>query len=259
MPSLSVTDEGPVRLLRLERPEVKNALSRELRAELKRQLERAASDDAVRAVVLTGAGDAFCAGLDLAELEGTVSATAAEHRADTTALAELFLTMLRCPKPLVAAVNGPAVAGGAGLVTACDVAFAAHGARFGYTEARIGFVAALVAVLLVRQVGEKHARELLLGAELVSAERAAAIGLVNRVVPDAEVVEQAVDFAQRLARNAPASLAATKSLLTRLVGLDLEAGMAAAVEVNVASRQGAELAEGVRAFFEKREPAWRER
>lgn len=258
MASLSVRDDGPVRLLTLERPAVRNALSRELRRELGAEVARAGASDSVRVLVLTGSGDAFCAGLDLAELESTVRASAEEHRADTAGLAALFLAMVRCPKPIVAAVNGPAVAGGAGLVTACDVAFAAQSARFGYTEARIGFVPALVSVLLVRQVGEKHARELLLSAGLVDAARAAAIGLVNHVVPDGEVVEQALAFAHRLARNAPASLAATKALLTRVSGSGLDEGMAAAIEVNVTSRQGAELAEGVRAFFEKRDPAWRE-
>ncbi|HZW99185.1 MAG TPA: enoyl-CoA hydratase-related protein [Trueperaceae bacterium] len=257
MAELRKTDRGPVRVLTLDRPEVKNALSRTLRTELHAAVVEAGADDAVRAVVITGAGDAFCAGLDLRELEGTVSLTPAEHREDTTALAELFLAIVASPKPVVAAVNGPAVAGGAGIVTACDVAFAAPEARFGYTEARIGFVAALVSVLLLRQVGEKHARELLLGGHLIDAERAAAMGLVNQVVTDGTVVEAASRFAERLARNAPGSLAATKRLLADLPGSSLRDGMAAAVEVNVASRSGEELKEGVRAFLEKREAAWR--
>ncbi len=257
MPELSIGDQGAVRVITMQRPEVKNALSRALRSELRAAVREAESDVGVRAIVLTGAGDAFCAGLDLRELEGTVSLTPAEHRADTEDLAELLLAIVRCGKPVVAAVNGPAVAGGAGLVTACDVAFAAPAARFGYTEARIGFVAALVSVLLLRQVGEKHARELLLGAHLVDAERAATIGLVNGVVEDGGVLEASVAFAQRLARNAPGSLKATKELLASLPGQSLADGMAAAVEVNVASRSGAELAEGVRAFLEKRDPAWR--
>lgn len=252
-----MNDDGRVRVLTFQRPEVKNALSRELIAELLEQLRAAAADDRVRALVLTGSGDAFCAGLDLNELEGMVEATEAEHRRDTTALAALFMAIVNCPKPVIAAVNGPAVAGGAGIVTACDVAIAAASARFGYTEARIGFVAALVSVLLVRQVGEKYARELLLGAALIDAERAASMGLVNEVVADAEVLERALAFARRVAGNAPSSLAATKRLLTRVATADLELGMAAAIDVNVASRSGSELAEGVRAFFEKRDPAWR--
>ncbi len=246
-----------MRVLTLDRPHVKNALSRALRSELMAALAAAQRDDRVRVIVITGAGDAFCAGLDLRELEETVTLSPAKHRADTSALAELLLAIVRCPKPVVAAVNGPAVAGGAGIVTACDVAFAAPAARFGYTEARIGFVAALVSVLLLRQVGEKNARELLLGAHLIGAERAAAIGLVNDVVADGSVLDAAVAFAERLAGNAPGSLAATKGLLADLPGMSLEAGMAAAVDVNVAARSGAEIQEGVRAFLEKRSAAWR--
>lgn len=257
MNSIAIAQDGPVRLLTLDRPEVRNALSTELRLELRAALTEAVDDDRVRAVVVTGRGDAFCAGLDLRELEGTVTRSRSENHEDSTALAELFLAFIDCPKPVIAAVNGPAVAGGAGLVTACDVAFAARSARFGYTEARIGFVAALVSVMLVRQVGEKHARELLLGAGLVSAERAAAMGLVNEVVSDEAVLDRALAFARLVSRNAPGSLAATKGLLRDVATLDLRTGFAAAIEVNVASRSGDELAEGVRAFLEKREPRWR--
>ena len=257
MSSIEVSDDGPVRVITLNRPEVRNALSRELRHELRTALAEADTDASVRVVVLTGAGDAFCAGLDLRELESTVTSSREENLADSTALAELFLAIIESPKPVVAAVNGAAVAGGAGLVTACDVAFAASSARFGYTEARIGFVAALVSVLLVRQVGEKHVRELLLGAGLVSAERAAAMGLVNEVVADGNALDRALEFGRLLSRNAPGSLAATKGLLREVATLGLRQGFAAALAVNVASRSGAELAEGVRAFLEKREPAWR--
>ncbi len=257
MPEVTIHDDGPVRVLTLERPEVRNALSRALREELRAAMDAAAADDAVRAVVVTGAGEAFCAGLDLRELEATVSLTPEQHREDTLQLAGLLTAILGCPKPVIAAVNGPAVAGGAGIATACDVALASPEARFGYTEARIGFVPALVAVLLLRQVGERHARELLLGAHLIDARRAAEIGLVNRVVAETPVLEASVALAHRLARNAPGSLAATKGLLARLPGLTLEEGVTAAVEVNVASRSGAEIREGVRAFLEKREPDWR--
>mgnify|MGYP001024834054 CR=1 FL=1 len=257
MADVTTHDDGPVRVITLSRPEVRNALSRTLRDALRAEVAAAEADGAVRAVGLTGAGEAFCAGLDLRELEATVALSPAEHREDTVQLAELLTAIVRCRKPVIAAVNGPAVAGGAGIVTACDVALAAPEARFGYTEARIGFVPALVSVLLLRQVGEKHARELLLGAHLVDARDAAAIGLVNRVVDGGPVLDAAVALGRRLARNAPGSLAATKGLLARLPGLGHDEGMAAAVEVNVASRTGAEIAEGVRAFLEKREPAWR--
>src|SRR5690606_18305882 len=171
MPDVTIHDDGPVRVLTLDRPAVRNALSRALREELRAALADAEADDAVRSVVITGAGEAFCAGLDLRELEATAALTREQHREDTLQLAELLTAIHSCPRPVVAAVNGPAVAGGAGIVTACDVALAAPEARLGYTETRIGFVPALVAVLLLHQVGEKHARELLLGAHLVDASR----------------------------------------------------------------------------------------
>lgn len=248
---------GHVAVLTLDRPERRNALSRALRADLTDALAWAEAEPAVRAVVLTGAGKAFCAGLDLAELEGTLTYAEAEHQRDSEALARLYLLLLTLSKPVIAAVNGPAVAGGAGLVTACDLAVMGRGATIGYTEARIGFVAALVGVLLARQVGEKHVRDLLLSARLVGAEEAQRMGLVNAVVADDEVLESACARAAELARNAPGSLALTKRLLLEAPGLPLEEGLARAVAINVSARSGAELAEGVRAFLERREPAWR--
>ena len=247
---------GKVAVLTLARPERRNALSRALRADLAAALAWAEGEDTVRAVVLTGAGKAFCAGLDLAELESTLAYDEAEHRRDSEALAELYLRLLTLSKPVVAAVNGPAVAGGAGLVTACDLAVMGSSATLGYTEARIGFVAALVGVLLVRQVGEKHARDLLLSARLVGAEEAERLGIVNSVVADGDVLEAACVKAAELARNAPGSLALTKRLLLEAPGRPLEEGLRLAVANNVAARTGAELAEGVRAFLERREPSW---
>ncbi len=255
--TITTEARGGVLVITLARPEQRNALSRGLRDELLAALGAAAADPAVRALVLTGAGSAFCSGLDLSELEATLAMDEAAHRADSEALAELFLAVLRSPKPVVAAVNGPAVAGGAGLVAACDLAVMAHGARIGYTEARIGFVAALVGVILMRQVGEKHARDLLLSARLVGADEALKMGLVNEVVDDGLAVEVACERAAGLARNAPGSLALTKRLFLEAAGIPLAAAMERAVQLNVTARLGAELAEGVGAFLQRREPGWR--
>jgi methylglutaconyl-CoA hydratase len=257
MPELEKRQDGDILVLTLARPQVRNALSRPLRRALAAALTEAGANATVRAVVLTGAGAAFCAGLDLDELQDSLGLTAERHRADSRALADLFLQMVGFPKPLLAAVNGHAVAGGAGLVTACDVAVMAHGAKIGYTEARIGFVAALVSVLLVRQVGDKHARDLLLSARLVEAAEAARMGLVNEVRPAAEVLDRTIERAREMAANAPSSLRLTKQLLLGVGGMSLEAGMRWAVDVNALSRQGEELAEGIRAFLEKRAPDWR--
>lgn len=257
MGELGISQEGRVRVLKLSRPHVKNALSRSLRARLSEELTAAEGDRAVGAVVLTGSGDTFCAGLDLGELEESLDLTAEEHRADSRALADLFLQLVKFPKPVVAAVNGHAVAGGAGLVTACDVAVMAEGAKFGYTEARIGFVAALVSVLLVRQVGEKHARDLLLSARLVVAAEALQMGLVNEVVPAESVYARALERATQIAGNAPGSLRLTKELLAKVGDESLEDAMSYAVGVNVSAREGEEIREGVTAFLEKRPPSWR--
>ena len=255
--SLLLQDDNGVRILTLNRPEVRNALNDPLRGALSEALIAAKHDDTVRALVLTGSGGAFCAGLDLADLQELSGRSTEANRGDSARLAELFLTLYTHPKPTVAAVNGPAVAGGAGLVSVCDVAVMSEGARIGYTEARIGFVAALVGVFLVRQVGDKHARDLLLSARLVGAEEAAAMGLVNEVAPPDEVVERAVARARAMAKNAPSSLAMTKSLLASVPSLGLLEGLRYATEVNALSRTTDDLKEGVAAFLEKREPRWR--
>lgn len=256
MAELETRRDGAILILRLARPHVRNALTRTLRRSLAAALTEAESDGSVRAVVLTGEGDAFCAGLDLAELEESLAYPSERHRADSRALADLFIQMVRFPKPLIAAVNGHAVAGGAGLVTACDVAVMSEEGKIGYTEARIGFVAALVSVLLVRQVGEKHARDLLLSARLIPAEEAARIGLVNKVCPKDEVLQLALARAEQMVANAPSSLQLTKELLAGVGSLSLDDGMRWAVDVNALARTGDELSEGVRAFLGKRDPEW---
>lgn len=257
MDVIRVVDRGPVRTISLNRPEVRNALSAELRDALAEAVEEAASASDVRAVVLTGEGAAFCSGLDLRELERVRDAPLEAARADAMRLADLLMRIHRLPKPVVAAVRGPAVAGGAGLASACDVVIAGEGARLGYTEARIGFVAALVAVFLVRQVGDRRARELLLTARLVDAAEAREIGLVNEVVADGRALARAHEVALAIAGNAPAAVSATKDLLASLPGLDIEDALRLAVDVNARARTTDDLREGVAAFLEKRAPAWR--
>lgn len=256
MPPIITSDHDGVRTITLDRPDVRNALSRSLLHALQEAFDEAAARPEVRAVVLTGAGSAFCAGLDLAELEGLASRGAEEHRRDAATLGRLLLRVVTLDKPVIAAVNGAAVAGGAGLASACDVVIADEGARIGYTEARIGFVAALVGVLLVRQVGDRVARDLLLSARLVDAREAARLGLVNEVATAGGAPARAREIAAAMARNAPSSLAMTKSLLATVPSMSLEDGMRLAVEMNALARQTDDLREGVRAFFEKRAPRW---
>jgi methylglutaconyl-CoA hydratase len=256
MTHLLFEQRGSAKLITLNRPEVRNALSRPLRAELAEALAHVKDDPKVRSVILTGAGTAFCAGLDLEELEALQRATLAETTADVRALAELFYTIYTFPKPVIAAVNGHAVAGGAGLASVCDLTIMSETAKLGYTEARIGFVAALVGVYLVRQVGEKRARELLLSARLIGAQEALSYGLATAVVGEGEALEAALATAEQLAANAPSSLTLSKQLLSHLYGMGLRESLDYASQLNILSRQGGELKEGIRAFLEKRKPAW---
>ena len=251
-------DHGNIRVLTLNRPDVRNALSRTLRDALQIELNEAKHDATIRAVILTGSGKAFCAGLDLNELKGIAERSTEENREDSAALAALFETIYLFPKPVVAAVNGHAVAGGAGLASVCDLIIMSEDAKIGYTESRIGFVAALVGVFLVRQVGEKHARDLLLSARLIEAAEAQRMGLINETQPAENVLRRALERTQELVNNAPSSLAMTKALLAAVPSMGLSEGLRYAIELNALSRTTADLKEGVTAFLEKRDPSWKQ-
>src|SRR5262249_35039900 len=189
--------------------------SRALIAALDAAVRRAADDPAVRCVILTGEGPAFCAGMDLDELRSTVTADAEVIWVDAQRLAELFDRIYSLPKPTIAAVNGAAVAGGAGLVTVCDLAVAVSGAKFGYPEVRRGLVAARVLPHLLRHVGERAARYLLLTGDVIDAAEAARVGLINQVVEPAQLTETALNWAKACAEGGPQALATTKELLKR--------------------------------------------
>jgi len=251
---LTTTDLPGIRLLTLNDPQRRNPLSPALTKDLLAALDTAEQDPAIRAVVLTGAGPAFSAGADLEFLKQVTTAGAEANYAHSRELMRLFHRVYTFSKPTIAAINGPAVAGGAGLATACDLVVMSEQAQIGYTEVKIGFVAALVGVILVRAVGEKHARELLLTGKLVSALEAYRMGLVNRVVPAEQVLEEALALAQEVAANAPTSLALTKELLNALPGMGLEDGFRLASIANAWVRETGDLAEGIAAFLEKRPP-----
>jgi len=242
---------GVVELV-LNRPEKRNALNIPLLQALCAAIERANGDDTVRAIVLRASGETFCAGLDLKE---------ARDPETSHASAELIARSLRglylSPKLCIAVVQGTAVAGGAGLVSACDIALAAMNARFGYPEVRVGMVALQVSTLLRRQVGDRHARELLLLGETITAERAEAMGLITRAVPR-DVLDETLEvvLAEAL-QGAPGAIHATKQFLDELAAPGLEAELRRALELHLAVRQGSEAREGFQAFVEKRAPSWR--
>jgi methylglutaconyl-CoA hydratase len=229
----------------------------EMQMELIAALDDAASS-ACRVVVLRGAGDAFCSGLDLSVLQGLNDKSPEGHRLDAERIARLFRTLYELPKPTIAAVHGPAIAGGTGLATICDFTLAVPAARFGYTEARIGFVPALVSAFLALQVGDKRSRDLLLTARLFDAAEAHRLGLVNEVIAPEALNGRVRELAALLMANSPASLATTKRLLAAQNKAWLDAAIALAMEANAEARETADFKEGVAAFLEKRKPAWSE-
>jgi methylglutaconyl-CoA hydratase len=249
-------DQGPVAVLVLNRPGRRNALSRAVVAELSDALAGLAAQTATRAVVLTGAGSVFCAGMDLKEAEEAGRGAHAEKKAvdDLQALADVIHQLHTLNKPTVAALNGDAYAAGAGLMTACDFIVAASGAKVGYPEVKRGLVAAVVLHDLVRQVGDRRARALLLGGEPIDVSEAERWGLVNRVVPRESCRDEAVALAGALAGGGPRAIATIKRLLDEAT--DRPATLRGAAAVSAAVRVSDEALEGMRAFVEKRPPDW---
>lgn len=253
--TILVADEGGVRTMTLNRPERRNAMTAEMQLELIAALEESSVGNC-RVVLLKGAGDAFCSGLDLAELQAMQEKTAAAHRVDAERIARLFRTLYELPKPTIAAVHGAAIAGGAGLATICDFTLAAPTAKFGYTEARIGFVPALVSAFLVLQIGDKRARDLLLTARIFDAQEAYRLGLVNEIAAPEDLQERVQALAKVLVANSPEALAATKRLMAAQAKAWLDHAIHEALAANARARETADFQEGVAAFLEKRKPQW---
>jgi methylglutaconyl-CoA hydratase len=254
--TIVVTESASIRTITLHRPERRNAMTPEMQMELISALEDAASSS-FRVLVLAGAGDAFCSGLDLSALHAMRDKSAAEHRADAERIARLFLALYELPIPTIAAVQGAAIAGGAGLAFICDFTLATPAAKFGFTEVRIGFVPALVSAFLALQIGEKRGRDLLLTGRLIDAEEAYGLGLVNEIVAPEKLTERVQTLADVLIANSPQSLAATKLLLAQQNKTWIDAAVAQALEANAASRETADFREGITAFLEKRKPVWK--
>ncbi len=253
--TLTLIYEGALALVTLNRPEKRNAISYELIDDVLRVLGEVEQSPA-QIVILTGAGKAFCSGMDLDNLRSITARTAEENRADSATMARLFRTLYQFPKVTIAAVNGPAIAGGCGLATLCDFTIASAEAKFGYTEVRIGFVPAIVSTFLLRQVGEKQARDLLLTGRILGADEVHRLGLVSEVVAPDKLQERARELAASLLQNSPASLLATKRLLNSFSSAELDRQISAAVEENARIRTTDDFREGVSSFLEKRDPKW---
>jgi methylglutaconyl-CoA hydratase len=251
MPVVLVENQSPqVTLLTLNRPERRNALTIELMSELTRAIESAAADPAQRILILRGAGKAFCTGLDLVE--------AVKHDPHDTAqaVAKLLLAIAETRLVTIALVHGAAVAGGAGVMSACDFVIASDHTKFGYPEVRRGLVAGLVMTFLRRQLRERDLRELLLASELITAERACEIGLVNRVVPVTELDTEVQKTVASVLQGAPGAITNSKRLMEELWSTPVRKDIELALQHHMEARESPEAAEGIAAFNEKRSPNW---
>ena len=253
--TIQLAYDGAVATITLNRPEKRNAISYDLIDDLLGALREVAKSPA-QILILTGAGKAFCSGMDLDNLKSLIGRSPAQSLEDSKTMASLFRTLCEFPKPTIAAVNGAAIAGGTGLATLCDFTIAVSEAKFGYTEVKIGFVPAIVSTFLMRQVGEKIARDLLLTGRLFDAEEAKRIGLINEIVSGEKLLERARELAALLLENSPASLRYTKRLLSDAVRAEVDMQIETAVRENAAVRSTADFREGVTSFLEKRKPRW---
>jgi len=255
--TLKLTFEGKIATLTLSRAEKRNAISHALIDEFLAALEEVEQSPA-QVLILAAEGKAFSAGMDLEDLQALVTHTAEENHRHSERIATLFRSLYEFPKTTIAAVHGAAIAGGTGLATLCDFTLASTEASFGYTEVRIGFVPAVVSAFLIRQVGEKDARDLLLTGRIIGSAEAFRMGLVNEVVEPGELRARALRLAEQLLENSPASLRATKALL-REYGRDaIERDIRSGMEANASMRMSADFEEGVRSFLERRKPKWSE-
>ncbi len=253
--TIQLAYDSGVATITLNRPDKRNAISFELIDDLLRALQEVETSDAI-VLILTGAGKAFSSGMDLDNLKALIGRSPEQNLKDSETMVRLFRTLYEFPKVTIAAVNGVAIAGGTGLALLCDFTLAVPEAKFGYTEVRIGFVPAIVSTFLLRQVGEKQARDLLLTGRIIGAEKAAGMGLVNEIVPPEALMTRARELAALLMENSPASLRATKQLLSDHARAELDLQIAAAVRENAAIRTTADFREGVVSFLEKRKPVW---
>lgn len=251
---VALTLDGPVAHVVLDRPEVRNAFDGAMVRELRDAVAAASARDDIRVIVLAGRGSVFCAGADLEWMRTAAGFTREENLADARALFDLYETIDRSPKAVVAAVQGAALGGGAGLVAVADVAVAEEGARFGFTEVRLGLVPAVISPFVVRKIGASAARELFLTGERFSAARAAAIGLVHRVVNLDELDAGTDERVGELLKAAPGAVAAAKVLLRGVEGRPPDAVRDLACETIAERRASPEAQEGLRAFLEKRGP-----
>ena len=253
--TLHLEFEDRIAVVTLNRPDKRNAITPQMIRDLMAAFDEIEQSKAGVAI-LTGLGKAFCAGMDLAALKDFPSQSPVQIVEDARRIATLFRRVYTFPKPLIAAVNGAAIAGGCGLATFADFTLAVPEAKFGYTEVRIGFMPAIVAAFVVREIGEKKARDLLLTGRIFDSPEAQALGLVNEMVPADRLMGRARELAASLLELSPTSLAFTKRLLVKFELAEIDRELEMAVEESSRIRATADFREGLAAFLEKRKPVW---
>jgi len=240
----------------LDRPEVRNALSGELMEAIGESVDAFEADDAVRALVIAGAGPAFCAGADLRSMRGSRDASDDANRADARRMGGLFHRVASCRKPVLARVHGPAIGGGVGLMAACDIVIAAESTRFQFSEVRLGIVPAVISPFCIRRLGPVVAKRLFLTGEAVDAKSALGYGLVDVVAPDADLDAAVAKVCADLGKAGPKALVAAKQLVETVTRLDAEAALDYTADLIARLRVSDEALEGMTAFLEKRPAAW---
>jgi methylglutaconyl-CoA hydratase len=243
--------KNEIGILTLNRPEKRNALHPEMVRQMKVKLNEAAEDDSLKVLIITGEGKAFCAGADLEYLNEMRNYSSSENEKDSRELAELFLMIYNFPKPVIAAVNGAAIAGGCGLASVCDLIVADESnAKFGYSEVKIGFIPAIVSTFLISRIGEGMAKQLLLLGDIIEAKRAYEIGFANYLHNNA--LEFSLDIASKLKTNSSASMKMTKELIRRVSGLSVEDAVEYSIGLNTISRTTSDFKEGLTNFLTKK-------
>jgi methylglutaconyl-CoA hydratase len=253
--ALKLAVENQIAVVTLNLPDKRNAITPRMLEELQQALGEIESGPA-RVMILTGAGKAFCAGMDIDTLQATMSASHGQHVEEARRTALLFRRLWGFSKPTIAAVNGAAIAGGCGLATLCDFTLAARDAKFGFTEVKIGFIPAIVSVFLARQIGGKRSRDLLLSGRIVEAAEAYELGLVTTVTAPESLIGRAYELAGTLVSSSPSSLLHTKRLLIAGAAEEVDREIEAVITASAEVRETADFREGVAAFLEKRAPRW---
>jgi len=256
-PMLEISVSEAVAHVTLNRPDVRNAFNAELIAELQRAFERLGNDGTLRAVILSGAGKTFCGGADINWMRASLELSREENVSDAKRMSEMFATIDRCPRPVIARIHGAALGGGAGLVAVCDVAIASNDAQFGFTEVKLGILPAVISPFVIRKIGVSHARALFLTGERFSAERAENIGLVHEVVRFEDLdtaVDRVVDEIKSGGRNA---IAVAKKTIAEVTARPEDAREITSQAI-AQQRTSPEGQEGLRAFLERRKPNWTE-